>query len=153
MQQEDTYNYEPIRNKIVGAGLKATQQRIVVYDALVSLMNHPSAENIYEKVKPANPSISLGTVYKTLDTFVSVGLAHKVATDEGHMRYDPNVDYHNHIYCTNTKEIIDYDSEDLNRVISEFFSKQNIQNLNIKDIRLQINGEKINPEKDISINK
>lgn len=150
--QNKRYNFEEIREKICKAGLKATQQRIVIYDALINLMNHPTAENIYECVKPANPSISLGTVYKTLDTFVLMGIVHKVSTEEGHMRYDPNVAFHNHIYCTNTREIIDYDSEELNNIIADFFNRKDIQNLTIKDIRLQINGEKPNPDQDISIN-
>lgn len=151
MQQNTSGHFESLREKISKAGLKATQQRIVIYDALTGLMNHPSAENIYESVKPANPSISLGTIYKALDSFVAVGLATKVSTDEGHMRYDPNVSNHNHIYCTNTKEIIDYNSKELNDIVTGFFKKKNIKNLVIKDIRLQINGEKTVPGKDISI--
>src|SRR5690606_9430612 len=131
--------------------LKATQQRIVIYDAITRMKLHPTAEKIFDAVKTDNPSLSLGTVYKTLETLVGSGLINKVPTDEGNMRYDANIDYHNHIYCTNTKEIIDYQNEELNKVIKDFFSKQQVKNLLIKDIRLQINGEKLDPDQDIEI--
>jgi Fur family transcriptional regulator, peroxide stress response regulator len=67
------------------------------------------------------------------------------------MRYDANMGYHNHIYCTNTKEILDYEDEELNILIEEFFKRKNIQNLKIKDIRLQINGEKLDLKKEVTI--
>lgn len=143
-----------IREKLFEAGLKATQQRIVVYDALLNTMSiHPTAENIYEVVKPENPSLSLGTVYKTLDVFVASGLASRVSSAEGHMRYDANMDQHNHIYCTNTKEIIDYRDEELDQLIQEFFKNKNIQNLKINQIHVQINGNKLDPTQEVNISK
>lgn len=148
---EQQSKYQAIKEKIVAAGLKSTQQRIVIYHALTTMQTHPSAEHIYEKVQFENPSISLGTVYKTLDTFVSAGLVNKVMTDEGNMRYDANLDYHSHIYCTNTKEIIDYHNEDLDELLKNFFSKRQVKNIQIKDIRLQINAEKIDPDEDVKI--
>jgi Fur family transcriptional regulator, peroxide stress response regulator len=72
------YSYKALKAKLLEFNLKATQQRIVIYEALLRIKNHPAAETIYEEIKLNNPSISLGTVYKTLDTFVSVGLAVKV---------------------------------------------------------------------------
>lgn len=149
--KEQQKSYQIIKDKLARAGLKITQQRIVIYHALVEITNHPSAEKIYEKVQFDNPSISLGTVYKTLDTFVLAGLVSKVLTDEGNMRYDANLDYHNHIYCTNTKEIIDYYNEDLNKLLENFFREKQVKNMQIKDIRLQINAEKIDPDKDVEI--
>jgi Fur family transcriptional regulator, peroxide stress response regulator len=143
---------EDIREKLSRAGLKATQQRMVVYQALLQTMNqHPTAERIYEIVRPQNPSISLGTVYKTLDIFVSNGLAGKVASDAGYMRYDVNVEQHSHIYCTNTQEIIDYHDEALDELIQQYFQKKNIKNLRIGQIHVQISGQKENPEQEIEI--
>ncbi|MEK6475987.1 Fur family transcriptional regulator [Catalinimonas sp. 4WD22] len=141
-----------IREILSGAGLKATQQRMVVYQALLKTMNqHPTAERIFEVVRPQNPSISLGTVYKTLDTFVSNGLAGKVASDAGFMRYDINMEQHSHIYCSNTQEIIDYHDDELDQLIQRYFEKKNIRNLKIKNIHVQINGLKEDPAQEIEI--
>lgn len=142
---------EQIKKLIVDAGLKATQQRIVIYSALLSTVDHPTAEKIYETIRPQNPSVSLATVYKTLDALVNIGLANKVMSDQGSIRYDANIDTHNHIYCTNTKEIMDYEDNELEQLLADFFMKKNITNLKIKDIRLQINGEKIDFNKEVSI--
>lgn len=112
---------------------------------------HPTAEKIFEKVQKGNPSISLGTVYKTLETLIAAGLINKVHTDEGNMRYDANVDYHNHIYCTNTKEIFDYHNDELTVLLENFFREKTLKNIDIQDIRLQINAMKIDPDQDVDI--
>ncbi len=140
-----------VKERLTSAGLKATQQRMVVLHALTHMHNHPTAEQVYEAVKPENPSISLATVYKTLEAFVANNLLHKVSSPEGNMRYDPKLEHHGHIHCMNTKEIIDYHDEELNMLIMDFFKKKKVNNLTIKNINLQINGEKINPDKSVSI--
>ncbi|WP_237390549.1 Fur family transcriptional regulator [Fulvivirga sediminis] len=143
--------YADIQAKISDSGLKVTHQRTVILEAVHNMNSHPSVEQIYDYVKESCPSISLGTVYKTAETFVEKGLIAKVSTHEGHMRYDPKLDNHGHIYCTNTAEIVDYYDEELNEVIINFFKKKKVSNLKIKNITLQINGDKIDPDKEISI--
>jgi Fur family peroxide stress response transcriptional regulator len=139
------------REQLLSVKLKATHQRMVILEAVYGSKIHPTVEVIYEKLKPDNPSISLATVYKTLETFVQVGLIDKVATTEGQMRYDSNMSNHGHIYCRNTNEIIDFYDEELNRVIIEFFKKKRVSNLRIKNISLNINGDKIDPAKEVVI--
>ncbi|ELR70385.1 transcriptional regulator, Fur family [Fulvivirga imtechensis AK7] len=144
-------NYSHIKEKLSEAGLKVTHQRIVIMDSILRLDNHPTVEQIFDLIRDANPSLSLGTVYKTVETFVNNGLLSKVSTNEGQMRYDPKLHNHGHIYCGNTSEIIDYYDEELNDMILNFFKKKKVNNLKIKNITLQINGDKIDPEKDILI--
>ena len=50
--------------------LKVTPQRIGVLEAIYTLRNHPTAEQIIDFIHDKYPSIAIGTVYKTLDTFV-----------------------------------------------------------------------------------
>lgn len=140
-----------VREQLLRAKLKATHQRMVVLEALNNCKTHPTVESIYDQVKPSNPSISLATVYKTLETFAEAGLISKVPTTEGHMRYDSNLSNHGHIYCLNTDEIIDYYDEELNNVIVDFFRKKRVSNLRIKNITLNINGDKLDPDKEVVI--
>ncbi|MEL7004367.1 MAG: transcriptional repressor [Bacteroidota bacterium] len=142
---------EEIVKQISQAGLKVTHQRIVILKAASAMDSHPSTEQIYEAIKSDNPTLSLATVYKTLETFVQSGLLSKVSTDSGQMRYDPKLDSHGHIYCDNTKEIIDYYDEELNNIIVDFFKKKKVNNLRIRNITLNINGDKIDPDKDVLI--
>ena len=141
-----------IKDIISDRGLKVTHQRIVIFQALNEGKKHPTAEFIFEKIRKTNPSISLGTVYKTLEIFVEKGLISRVHTSEGNMRYDGLIEDHDHIYCTNTKEIIDFKDEELNSLISDFFNKKKISNFDLKDVRLQITRKKIDPSKDVNIN-
>lgn len=140
-----------IKEQIAASGLKVTHQRLVILDAVLRLKNHPTVEYIFEDIRDTNPSISLGTVYKTVETFVKNGLLSKVFTYEGQMRYDPKLESHGHIHCANTSEILDYHDEELNDLILNFFKKKKVSNLKIKNITLQINGDKLDPEKDILI--
>lgn len=149
MKQADSYQY--LKKMLNAAALKATPQRILILEALYHLKNHPTAEGVYEKIHRDHPSISLATVYKTLDSLVQANLVVKVFSDEGNYRFDCNTDYHNHIYCSNTQEIIDYEDPDLQKLLEEYFWKKEVTNLKIKDIRLQIHAEKIDPDKDITI--
>ena len=142
---------EAIKQKLTAAGLKATHQRMVIMDAIAYMENHPTAEHLFKVVRKNNPSLSLGTVYKTLETFVSNRLIAKVATRDGHMRYDPRTDHHGHIYCTNTKDLVDYYDEDLDNLLTEFFKKKKVNNLRIKNISIRINGEKVDPVKEVTI--
>ena len=142
---------ERAKERLMEAGLKATHQRLVILDALQDSRQHPTAEQVYATIKPGNPTISLATVYKTLETFVENDLIHKVSTREGQMRYDPVLDNHGHIFCANTHEIVDYYDEELEDLITEFFKKKKVSNLKIKNITLQINGEKLDPDKEVSI--
>lgn len=144
--------FNQAKEKLAGAGLKATHQRMVILDMIMCSKNHPSAEAIFDAIKDHNPSLSLATVYSTLETFVNNELINKVLVKDGVMRYDANTDPHNHIYCSNTNEIIDFEDQELQALIEGFLKKKNIENLNIKDISLHIQGEKIDKRKGIKIN-
>ncbi|RLD22311.1 MAG: transcriptional repressor [Bacteroidetes bacterium] len=140
-----------LRDRLSSANLKATHQRMTILAAMDDCKAHPSPERIYEIIKPGNPTISLATVYNTLESFTQFGLVHKVASISGNMRYDSNMGAHGHIYCHNTDEIIDYYDEELNGVIIDFFKKKKISNLKIKNITLNINGDKLDKEKEVLI--
>ena len=142
---------EHLAKEIKEAGLKATHQRIVILGALQSNYNHPSSEEVYDQIKEKNPSISLATVYKTLECFVNSGMIHKVPSSDGLMRYDGKTDQHNHIFISNTNEIIDFHDEGLNKLIVSYINNKNIDNLNVKNISLVIEGEKISLNKNIII--
>ena len=143
-----------MREHIVANGLKATHQRIVVYEALIELHGrHPVAEEVYQHLKPANPSISLGTVYKTLDTFAETDLVRKVLSEGGGKRFDANTTAHSHIYCSNTKEIIDFEDDELEQLLQEFLQKRTLSNFEIRSFSVQLTGNKVEPEKQISITR
>lgn len=130
-----------IQEKLKEKGLKVTPQRIAIYNAVVSLKNHPTAENIADSIKADYPSISVGTVYKVLNVLVDNGLLNKVKSEKDVMRYDAILEHHHHLYCNETDRIEDYEDEDLDALIIDYFEKKKIKNFNIKDFKLQITGK------------
>jgi Fur family peroxide stress response transcriptional regulator len=146
------FTYEEIRDKLIAAGIKATQQRIVIYEALSLTKKHPRAEDLYEKIRLNNPSISLATVYKTLELFVQHDLVHKVKTQQDSVRYDFNTSKHSHIYCTTTNQIIDFDDEKLQQMLEQYLKSKRIANFKVSDIQVQINGEIINKALPVKLN-
>lgn len=128
------------REKLRDKGLKITPQRVAIFEAIVLLDNHPTAEDIIASVKINHPNISVGTVYKVLDTFVENNLLKKVKTEKDSMRYDPHVSNHHHLYCSQTERIDDYDDEKLNELIGNYFKTNKIKNFKIQDVKLQITG-------------
>lgn len=88
-------------------GLKVTPQRLSIFKMLRSTKAHPSAEVIYKALQEEHPTMSLATVYKTLDTFVQHGLVQQLNVGEDSYRYDADISAHSHIQCTKCKCVMD----------------------------------------------
>lgn len=131
---------EKQRIDLRSSNLKVTPQRMAVLEALNSLKHHPTADNIKEYVVKNHPNIAVGTIYKTLETFVEKGLVNKVKTEKDVMRYDSIVESHHHLYCKDTEHIEDFFDDELNGMLENYFSKKKIPNFKVKDIKLQIIG-------------
>ena len=122
------------------SNLKVTPQRIAVLEALNNLKNHPTADKIKEYVVKNHPNIAVGTIYKTLETFVDKGLVKKVKTEKDVMRYDAILENHHHLYCKDTERIEDFFDDELDNLIDKYFKRKKIPNFIVKDIKLQIIG-------------
>lgn len=127
-------------DKLQEKGLKVTPQRLAIYKAIVELNNHPTAENVIEHIKKEHPHISVGTVYKVLESLVEKELLRKVKTEKDFMRYDAVLTNHHHLYCSATDRIEDYEDEKLNTIICEYFKNNKIKNFKVQEIKLQITG-------------
>ncbi len=127
-------------DKLKQKSLRVTPQRVAVFQIVCRLNNHPTAENIIRNIRESHPNISVGTVYKVLDTLVESNLLGKVKTEKGTMRYDPVLSGHHHLYCKETDRIADYENPELDKMLEAYFSKKKIENFTIKDIKLEITG-------------
>lgn len=132
---------EDIRKKFLDKGLRITPQRIVIFEAIHKLKNHPTADNIIEYIRKNHPNIAIGTVYKVLDTLIENNLIKKVKTDTDTMRYDSIIEKHHHIYYSDSDKIEDYFDDKLNELLANYFNEKNIPNFKIEDLKLQIIGK------------
>lgn len=138
---------EKIISSLKECGLKVTPQRIAVFDAVLNLKNHPTAEKVIEYIKINHPNIATGTVYKTLETLVKCDIIKKVKTDNDIMRYDAVREKHHHLYCSVSDRIEDFYDSELNDLIESYLKNKKIPDFKIEDIKLQIVGEFIDKKK------
>ena len=134
-------NKQEVASKLSEKGLRVTPQRIAILSAIITLNNHPTAEKIIDYIKVNHPNISVGTVYKVLDSLVENDLLKKVKTESGIMRYDPLLSAHHHLYCEETDRIEDFEDENLDEIITAYFEKKGIKNFQIDNIQLHITGK------------
>jgi Fur family transcriptional regulator, peroxide stress response regulator len=130
-----------LRERISSAGLKVTPQRLSVLRALHEMNNHPSADQLLDYLRRANPHMGTGTVYNILEVFADKGIAKRVRTENGLLRYDAIAEKHHHIYCTDTENIQDYHDNELTKILEDYFSRNTIQGFEIEDLNLHIIGK------------
>jgi Fur family peroxide stress response transcriptional regulator len=107
-------------------GLSVTPQRLVIYRAMAEDNSHPNPDMVYQKIHQEHPTISLATVYKTLETFEKHGIVSVVTTLHNSVRYDPLTKRHHHIVCVKCKKVMDLEDPGLDAInIPEEVSQKN----------------------------
>jgi Fur family peroxide stress response transcriptional regulator len=92
------------------AGLKLTPQRMAIVRLFAEDESHPTAQDLFEKLRPAFPTMSFATVYNTLDALAKAGLAGlvRIPGKRGDAaRFDPNTSAHHHAVCDGCGAVLD----------------------------------------------
>jgi Fe2+ or Zn2+ uptake regulation protein len=100
-----------LREALASKGQRFTRQRARVFEVLKATDQHPTAEEVYRKVKQTLPAVSLATVYKSLDALVTCGLALKLTYGDSSARYDATVSDHPHMRDLHTGRVLDVPAE------------------------------------------
>lgn len=96
------------------AGVKLTHQRLEIFRAVASSIDHPSADAVYRTVQPAMPTVSLDTVYRTLWLLTDLGLLSTLGPRQDSVRFDANLQHHHHYRCVRCGLVRDFESAELN---------------------------------------
>ena len=86
---------------------RMTHQRNVILEEVQKGPPHPTADEIYERVRKRLPRISLGTVYRNLDVLATCGLIRKLEPGQSQMRFEAETTEHYHTVCTRCGKIED----------------------------------------------
>ncbi|MEW6595102.1 MAG: transcriptional repressor [Thermodesulfobacteriota bacterium] len=89
-------------------GLKLTHQRLEIYRELLTAVDHPSVDDLFQRVRKNIPTISLDTVYRTLAMLEEAGMIKRIQTAEGHARFEPDYGVHHHLVCRRCQKIEDF---------------------------------------------
>jgi Fur family peroxide stress response transcriptional regulator len=109
MIAENTSLPDSLAQRLADSGLRSTPQREVVYNLLLQKRDHPTADEVYARVRTEMPTISLATVYNCLETLVQCSLVRAVNFERGPTRYCPNLQPHAHFHDEQTGATHDID--------------------------------------------
>lgn len=88
------------------AGLRLTPQRMAIVREIAGDLTHPTAQDLFERLVPAFPTMSVATVYNTLDALSKQALVGTLRTG-GAVRFDPNREPHHHAICDACGLVVD----------------------------------------------
>tara|TARA_B100001250_G_C19715628_1_gene751320 strand:- start:91 stop:456 length:366 start_codon:yes stop_codon:yes gene_type:complete len=116
--------------------MRYSKQRETIRYILTNTKSHPTADWIYKESKKKIPNISLGTVYRNLKSLEKSGQIIAIHTGSA-VRYDGNIEKHNHLKCTDCNELVDViiTQKDISK---SMFKKYNFK---VEEIDLTILGK------------
>lgn len=103
---------EQVLNGFHKQGYKVTPQRREILRILINNKEHPTAEAIYQRLTERMPDVSLATVYNTLNMLKEIGMVNELSVvGEDSVRYDSNVQPHDHVCCLQCQRVVDIEEE------------------------------------------
>lgn len=87
--------------------MKYSRQRELILNAVLSSSDHPTADDVYARVRAENPRVSLGTVYRNLNLLAENGLLRRVSVPDGSDRFDGTLEEHAHVVCAGCGRVED----------------------------------------------
>lgn len=102
------------------AGFRMTPQRTAICEALSTRFDHPTAQSLYEEVKAEYSSLSLTTVYQTLDTLLRIGAITSLGSaGDDTIHFEVNTDPHINLACLTCHRICDLNSSAIKALEAE----------------------------------
>ncbi len=108
------------------SGLKLTPQRIAIVRELAGDETHPTAQDLFDRLRAAFPTMSFATVYNTLDALAAHSLVGslRLRGARGAVRFDPNTSAHHHAVCDRCHAVVDLPAEPLDGATARRLGRQ-----------------------------
>lgn len=116
-------------------GIQPSAQRLAVAEYVLDTLDHPSADQVWARVKRRVPMISRATVYNTLNLFVESGLLRQLVLAEGRIVFDPHVAPHHHFVDDETGAILDVPWEAL-----EVRRVESLRGIDVREYQVVLRG-------------
>ena len=130
-----------IESKCIQKGVRLTEQRKLIAEAMSDSANHPDVDELHKKVSKLDSKISIATVYRTVKLFEEAGIVSKHDFKGNKSRYEKTPEeHHDHLIDINSGEITEFVNEEIEKL-----QKQVAEKLGYKlvDHRLELYGSKI----------
>lgn len=133
------FRLDEIIREIKQKGYSLTPQRYEIIKIIAESKSHPSANDVYNKIKSVYPMISLNTVYKNLSMLSELHQIREIKTLQNAVHFDGDITPHGHFICERCGKIDDFEIKDS---IMNGFLKSNIDNKNEREFP-KVNGYSI----------
>ncbi len=101
-------NQQQLARKLKRWGIRLTPQRLAIAEVVINSKDHPSVQQIYDRVSDQFPYITLATVYSTLGVLQNKGLVQELPFEKL-SRYDANLAPHANLVCVSCGTVVDTD--------------------------------------------
>lgn len=130
---------ETLVQRCANAGLKMTGQRKVILKVLDEAEDHPSVETVYDRARAIDDSISIATVYRTLNLLDEMDLVVRHEFKESFSRFEVNMEHHHHLIDLESGEVVEFQNEELERMKEKIAEELGYD---LIDHRLELYGRK-----------
>lgn len=110
--------------------LKSTSQRdLIVQEIFSQPHRHFSAEDLLEKARHKDASISRATVYRTLSLLLDGNMLEELDIGKGHKYFEPmlGVDHHDHLICLGCEKIVEFESPEIEKIQDQIIKKNDFE--------------------------
>ncbi len=118
-------------------GVNPSAQRVAIARYVLHTEDHPSADEVWTRVRRRLPQVSRATVYNTLNLFVDKGLLRRYVLTEGRLVFDPHVKDHHHFVDEETGRVYDvpWDAVEVSNI-------HEIEGIEVRDYQVVLRGRK-----------
>ena len=140
-----TFDRKNIEALCAAKGMRMTEQRRVIARVLAESGDHPDVEELFRRCAKVDDRISISTVYRTMRLFEDAGIIERHDFRDGRARYETSPDsHHDHLINLRTGEVIEFQSEEIERLQSEVARKLGYK---LVDHRLELYAVPLNDDK------
>lgn len=139
-QNDSPLDVSDLEKRCAAAGLKMTGQRRLILQVLVEAGDHPSVEDLYARARALDPSVSMATVYRTVNLLDELGLIVKHEFKESFARFEVNADHHHHLIDLETGDVIEFQNAEIEALKERIANELGYE---LIDHTLELYGRKI----------
>ena len=130
-----------IEKKCKVKGVRLTDQRKIIAQAMANATDHPDVDELHKRVTAVDKKISIATVYRTVKLFEEAGIVEKHDFKGGKARYEQSPDeHHDHLIDINSGEIIQFVDKEIEKLQNDVAKKLGYK---LVDHKLELYGSKI----------
>jgi Fur family ferric uptake transcriptional regulator len=101
-------------------GVRVTRQREALVRVLTEAADHPDASELHRRAQVLDETVSLATVYRTLNVLEREGVIHRLSLEDRGARFEvADPAHHDHIVDLDSGEIIEFRSDRIEQLQRE----------------------------------